>query len=197
MITALIERWRPETHTFHFPIGECTVTLEDVALQLGVPIRGNAVVGQSVSNVYHICGQYLGKVPAATDVKGFRVKLSWLESAFRVTEESTNEEVVCAARAYILQLIGGLLMPDKSGNLAHVQYLPLLEDFGTTRSYSWGSAILAVLYHEMCKAVIVKNGIKITDVGGCLILLQSWAWYRLPYLTPIVAAPVEYPLAGR
>nr|KYP31862.1 Serine/threonine protein phosphatase 7 long form isogeny [Cajanus cajan] len=32
LITFLVERWRLETHIFHLPIGECTITLEDVTL---------------------------------------------------------------------------------------------------------------------------------------------------------------------
>ena len=48
LIRALVERWRSETHTFHFPCGECTITLEDVALQLGLPIDGKEVTGESL-----------------------------------------------------------------------------------------------------------------------------------------------------
>jgi hypothetical protein len=44
-ILALCERWRPETHTFHLPTGECTVTLEDVYMLLGLRIDGKPVTG--------------------------------------------------------------------------------------------------------------------------------------------------------
>ncbi|XP_025616527.1 serine/threonine-protein phosphatase 7 long form homolog [Arachis hypogaea] len=42
-LSAFIERWRPETHTFHMPFGECTITLQDVAYQLDLPIDGKPV----------------------------------------------------------------------------------------------------------------------------------------------------------
>lgn len=41
LITALVERWRPETNTFHLPVGEVTVTLEDVACLWGLSTKGN------------------------------------------------------------------------------------------------------------------------------------------------------------
>jgi hypothetical protein len=39
-VTAMVDRWRPQTHSFHLPCGEMTVTLEDVAMILGLLIRG-------------------------------------------------------------------------------------------------------------------------------------------------------------
>lgn len=39
-ITALVDRWRPETHTFHLRTGEMTVTLQDVSMIYALPIEG-------------------------------------------------------------------------------------------------------------------------------------------------------------
>ncbi|CAI0545087.1 unnamed protein product [Linum tenue] len=43
LITALVERWRKETHCFKFREGECTITLKDVAILTHLPIDGKAV----------------------------------------------------------------------------------------------------------------------------------------------------------
>jgi hypothetical protein len=42
-LTTLVDRWRPETHMFHLLCGETTVTLQGVAMILGLPIDGTPV----------------------------------------------------------------------------------------------------------------------------------------------------------
>ncbi|CAN1755815.1 Serine/threonine-protein phosphatase 7 long form homolog, partial [Linum perenne] len=45
LVTTLIERWRPETNTFHLIQGEMIITLEDVEILTGLPTRGLLVIG--------------------------------------------------------------------------------------------------------------------------------------------------------
>ncbi|MFQ6622512.1 hypothetical protein Gotur_002191, partial [Gossypium turneri] len=75
---------------------------------------------------------------------------------------------MCTARAYIMHIIGGELMPNANNNRVHLMYLPLLTDLQNVSSYSWGSAVLAMLYHELCRMTKPSA----IDIGGCLILLQ-------------------------
>ncbi|MBA0634165.1 hypothetical protein Godav_029487 [Gossypium davidsonii] len=47
-------------------------------------------------------------------------------------------------------MIGGYLMSDLSRNLAHLRWLLKLVNFRAVGEFSWGSAVLATLYREMC-----------------------------------------------
>ncbi|XP_016700030.1 serine/threonine-protein phosphatase 7 long form homolog [Gossypium hirsutum] len=84
-------------------------------------------------------------------------------------------------------------MPDANNNKLHLMYLPLLADLSSVSSYSWGSAVLAVLYRELCW---VTNS-DVVDMGGCLTLLQSWVLYRMPFLASVSHHPYVYPLVNR
>ncbi|MFQ6621585.1 hypothetical protein Gotur_002768 [Gossypium turneri] len=100
---------------------------------------------------------------------------------------------MCAGRAYIMHIVGGILMPHANNDKVHLMYLPMLADLSTVSSYSWGSAVLAVLYRELCRV----TNLDVVDMGGCLPLLQSWALYRMPFLASVSHQPYVYPLLNR
>ena len=45
LLTAFIDRWRPETHTFHLPSKEMSILMHDVGYILGFRLDGPAVTG--------------------------------------------------------------------------------------------------------------------------------------------------------
>ena len=48
LLSALVNRWRPETHNFHMPFGEIAVMLQDVSMLTGLSLHGRPI-GPSVT----------------------------------------------------------------------------------------------------------------------------------------------------
>ncbi|MBA0667922.1 hypothetical protein Goklo_000929 [Gossypium klotzschianum] len=63
LISVFIERWRPETHTFHLPCRECTITLEDVQLQLRLSVDESVLTESTQSADWRaVCYDLLGVI---------------------------------------------------------------------------------------------------------------------------------------
>ncbi|XP_075670130.1 serine/threonine-protein phosphatase 7 long form homolog [Castanea sativa] len=92
LITALVERWRSEMHSFHLPHDEMTITLQDMEVIMGVPVDGLSVVGFTYMQDWgDLCTELLGHRPLNREVgagkntivmEGLRVKAFWLEERF-------------------------------------------------------------------------------------------------------------------
>ena len=133
----MLERWRPETHIFHLPIGECTVTLEDVYMLLGLPIDGKAVNG-SVQQPNSLHEELLGKdIVGGNSARGQGILLTELKKHYATLELNENSSElarIIKARNYMMILFGSLLFPKSTGNSVNFMYLSLLRNFKKTKS---------------------------------------------------------------
>lgn len=159
LISALVERWRPETNTFHLACGEATITLEDVAYIYGLPINGRVVTGRTFSSpttVSEVCLELLGKEPQqGIDCNGSDLKLTWLVKKFsKLTKKSSKNEQIMATRAYLFCLVAGQIFTNTSGSMGGAWILELFRDF---KKFAWGPACLANLYRQLSRRTVAKS----------------------------------------
>lgn len=187
LITALVERWRRETHTFHLRVGEATITLQDVSLIWGLNIDGLPVTGtdncHKVNEWQQYCFELLGFAPLITQFRGGHLLMTALHNhciKTLIDDDTTELQVSQYSRCIALMIIGGCMLPDSEGSSVKLLYLQLLQNIDQVHEFSWGSAVLAFLYRELCNASIIGKD----QIAGPLYLLQVWAWSRITSISP-------------
>ncbi|XP_072084287.1 protein MAIN-LIKE 1-like [Arachis hypogaea] len=139
LLSALEERWRPKTYTFHLPVGKVTVTLKDVSYILGLPINGEAVTGRSDSSHQFLvenCIACFGREPGPQYHVLGNVNLAWVRRCRDTKPCDTQESVERYVRAHIFCVLGTVVFPDKSATSLNSKFLPLFRDFNRISAYS-------------------------------------------------------------
>ena len=155
------------------------MTLQDVALQLGLYIDGELVSGCTSKwetymnhDIWSFCRELLGVIPEEPNLQQSTVKLTWFNTAFPTLDVDASKEMIARhTHAFILRLLGGFLMANALASRVSLKWLPLLRDFGEAGRLRWGFAVLVTLYRQLCHSVRHD----VTNVARCLALLQLWA----------------------
>ncbi|XP_070055591.1 protein MAIN-LIKE 1-like [Nicotiana tomentosiformis] len=159
LITALIEQWRPEIHTFHLSIGEATITLQDVEVLYGLPVDGHPVAFPNAIREY-MSLQYLEMLQWLTDfqppdetalIGSSRMQLMPVRQHLEVMHAGIIDDIPELhihryTRFLLLLMFGVVLFPNTSGNLVSLRYLHHLERLDDLHHYSRGDIVLGYLY---------------------------------------------------
>lgn len=189
VVSAFVERWYPETNTFHMPFGEITITLDDVSCLLGIPVVSRVIYipyKLILDDAVILVSVQLGVLvedarEELVHVRGTSVRLEWLRSIFdNVDDKSNSTQIECAAKAYLLFLLGCTLFVDKSSTRVSIAYLEYLKNLYEVQEYAWGTAALAHIYSHLGSATRVE----VKQMIGYITLLEAWVYERFSYFIP-------------
>nr|XP_004494941.1 protein MAIN-LIKE 1-like [Cicer arietinum] len=178
MISAFAERWHAETSSFHLPFGEMTITLDDVRGLLSIPCYGefftppaNVNEDLAIATAVELLGVAYDEVVTETRTnRGVSYSFEWLKAVF--FKQLRDGRYDCAARAYLLHLVGCTILTDKSSTLVSAKYLCLFQDLDTSGKWAWGPAAHVVLYDYLRDSTLPAT----KQIGGYLSLLQTWIY---------------------
>lgn len=182
LISAFVERWQPDTNSFHLKFGEMTIMLHDVWRILRIPVDGRVVSldGRDVGQLKAAAMEVLGVSMEALMTSHWQGGGVLADSVISLLRGGGRHEDVEAV-GWIWVLLGATLFVDKSGNRIRPScLLEVIDGVGTAHEYSWGSAALAYLYRQLG---VASRGDS-QGICGCLTLLQAWIYEYFPCFRP-------------
>ncbi|WVZ49888.1 hypothetical protein U9M48_001210 [Paspalum notatum var. saurae] len=182
---------------------EMTITLEDTAMILGLPVDGSPVIHRldpvawpgQVQALFGIAPPQ--RVPGNRSTRTSGVTMGWLRQHFGVCPPDAEPvQVERHARAWLWYLLACFLLPDSSGDTVDSALLPILDrPWADIATFSWASCTLAHMYRQLCDGCQRKENS--LSIGGCLYLLQVWSWERLPIGRPVRREREEWAFEDR
>nr|GLL35121.1 protein MAIN-LIKE 1-like [Ipomoea trifida] len=107
----------------------------------GLPINGKAVTGASRSPKIEMKESF-----DITNKKN-RVYISWLINKYSKQQFGRNDDqFAMQVKAFMLFMIGAYILSDNSGDTVDPQYMSILSDIDSIRTYAWGAASLVNLH---------------------------------------------------
>ncbi|KAK2388928.1 protein MAIN-LIKE [Trifolium repens] len=157
LLTAFAERWHPETSSFHLPVGELAITLDDVQCLLHLPIKGKFMNHQKTRR------------SDAADMN--------MEDEEESLEDMTPFGERCVG-AFCLFLVRCTIFFNKSAYFVDASYLQYFQDLTSTHEWNWGAAAIAYMQEYMDDASDEGT----SQMARYLSLVQGWIIEHLPTL---------------
>ncbi|KAF6136773.1 hypothetical protein GIB67_020095, partial [Kingdonia uniflora] len=162
LIYAFVERWQPETNTFHFKWGEMTPTLDDVEKLVGLPADGDATVIGGTWGFSAILEVFENNL--LQDLNAFKsLKAGGARNLLSLKKLKSHY-------AYKLEKV---LSDDVSA-----RYLVLFAKEKVAKKWSWGLVVLAHMYYNLGAA----SRDDARQFACCTTLLESWIFAYFPKL---------------
>ena len=168
LIQALLHMYSVNEDVFKFENFSLYLGLEDILCITGLPIDVKPITcintndGEECNKFWSISNCIYHKNKIRNDVK-----LSWLKKNFERVPGAIKEDnlnFVYYVRAYVLFLIGTIILPDASVHAVQTHYLQLLEKIEDIGKYAWGDALLG---HLKCSIKRYKRHIRSDRKQSC------------------------------
>ncbi|XP_071687095.1 serine/threonine-protein phosphatase 7 long form homolog [Rutidosis leptorrhynchoides] len=89
-------------------------------------------------------------------------------------------------RVYMLAAMSDILFPDGNSTSAPLNYVFNLINF---EHLSWGSAVLAHVYRNLCRTAENTDQ---SGINGAMLLVQQWLYVRIPSLAPNLRHDIDF-----
>uniref|UniRef100_A0A2N9EZ15 Aminotransferase-like plant mobile domain-containing protein n=1 Tax=Fagus sylvatica TaxID=28930 RepID=A0A2N9EZ15_FAGSY len=172
ILEVMATRWNADARAFQVGDRLIPFTLYDVALILGLPVRGEPIDLNQAHSGGSMVEKLLDRHLKTTSPD--RNKLVTLLT-------KTSIQVPNRVRLYIALVFSYFLFPTTSKKV-NPSLLPLLDDRANLGTYAWGKAVYDFLVSGLSRAASsmqAKKGRGNLHIQGCTALLQIWACEHL------------------